>query len=641
MLCEADVISRQYHYDAEALQAFRRDRFIDTATFADAIALTPFVLYADENGYSESASLHQNLTDRRWARKEFQLDRPAARRAEVYFTMSSPDTHVLFNGTPVPITDAKKWAYSGWAVVNVPVDLLKPGRNTVDLSHAATLAIVPCAQPNRSARSIDGGQTWDYDHLGNDGEFNGEYIVRLGLGQYAAVGVLWSDELAIASLAGSGPIMPTIETRSVMLAAERDTPAETTIDYEVRTGPVPSYDPNQWDAWRPASMDRPLDVPADHHYVQWRAFLRTDDPLVTPKLHSISLTAKFNTVTRPANDTTRVTRFDNQKIVRSSYVYHYQKPSPRLDTLREKYRINEIAAGEDDLQRLVALRDWTRGMWSDGWVDGEYSLCAPMDALLIFDLAPENKVSAFCGHYGGVFSQCAQSLGYNGRVVCGRGHAYAEVWSDDFQKWILMDVGPAVDDVAQLNYHYEHDGIPLNSLELHQRLLADDWDGVEVVTSDPKNRWTIAEFPDRMKRYEYVRLLPRNNQLDTWFPGTVNVKGWAAEFDWITWRDGAVSEKRRDEFSATNRPDDLYWTINQVAIYPYQTDAPDTLRLEFDTHTPNFATYQVRIDDGDWSDCDGSVDWDLLAGHNRIEARIVNAFGRPGIVSRLEVQHAK
>lgn len=638
--CPAEAISRQHHYDAAALQAFRRDRLIDTATYVDGVALTPFVLYADENGYCETGVLHQVVNDRQWARKEFQLDRHQARWAEVYFTLASKDTRILVNGTHVPITDAEDWAYSGWAFVKVPIDLLKAGRNTVDLSHVGHISVVPCAQPNRSARSIDGGQTWDYDHLGNDGEFNGEYIVRLGLGQYADVGILWSDERALASMTGDGPIMPMIETTSVTLNAERDTPVGTVIDFEIRTGRTPSYHPDQWAAWRPAALKAPQAVPADHRYVQWRALLRTDDPLTTPRLRGVTLTADFSVTAQPDTSANHVIRFDNQKIMRSSYTYKYQNPSKRLETLRTKYQIDEIAAGATDLDRMVALRDWTRGMWPNGWVDGEYHLCAPMDALLIFDLAPRNKISAFCGHYGGVFSQCAQSLGYNARVVCGRAHAYAEVWSDEYQKWYIMDVGPGVDDVAQLNYHYTHEGVPLNSLELHQRLIANDWEGVQVVTSDPANHWTIAEFPDRMRRYEYVRLLPRNNQLDTWFPGTVNVKGWASATDWIAWRDGAVSERRRDEFSTTNRPADLYWTINQVAIYPYQGHAADILHLELDTHTPNFATYQLRIDDGDWTDCDATIDWPLHVGRNLIEARIVNAFGRPGIISRLEVQHA-
>jgi len=107
------------------------------------------------------------------------------------------------------------------------------------------------------------------------------------------------------------------------------------------------------------------------------------------------------------------------------------------------------------------------------------------------------------------------------------------------------------------------------------------------------------------------------------------------------WRDGAVHELRRDYLYTTNREGDVNWTLNQVAIYPGFDQTPGVLELVFDTHTPNLKTYQVRLDGGQWTDCGEGFQWRLHGGRNVLEARTVNAFGVPGIVSRVEVDYVQ
>ena len=329
--------------------------------------------------------------------------------------------------------------------------------------------------------------------------------------------------------------------------------------------------------------------------------------------------------------------------MRSSYPFVYQRPSRRLDALRGLHKLKEVA-GEDkktEFEQLVALRTWTRHQWHNGWSSNDLCYCAPCDALVILDMAPRGKAMAFCGHYATVFIQCAQSLGYNARLVTGRAHAYSEAWSNEFRKWVLMDVGPTFDDEAELNYHYVAQGVPLSTLDVHRRWLTKDWSGMEVVPGKPGTEHPYKKDPEWMGVYEYIAMPFRNNLLDSPLPGDLDSNGDVSDTEWLVWRDGAQQTLHPEFPYTTDRPGDLYWTLNQVAIYPCYGKQAGMLHLDFDTQTPNFKRYEVRLDGGAWRSSGSSIDWPLHAGRNLLEARIVNAFEKPGIVSTMEVNYLK
>lgn len=639
----AAVVEGAKPFPLAELRAMCRDRHIDVVSEPDAVALTPFELVWDSTSYTENGVFNEVLSDRVWAKKEFMLDDPRVRWAQLYFAAASTKVKITVNGTPLTIGDPKKWAYGNWATVDVPPACLRRGTNVVIFSGDGILYLDNCLLPNRSARSLDGGNTWDYDHLGRDGEYNGEYAVRLGLGRYPAQGELWSEGIDLASLAGPGPIYPAVKPLAVSLLSTASVNKGTRISYELRSGPTPAYDPALWSAWQsmqPSESPKAwLALPPTHRYVQWRARLSTDDPMATPKLREVTLRARLDV--SPVPKAVTVARFDNQQIVHSSYNFTYQRPSKRLEILRTLHKLDAVVAGKTtELDQLVALRDWTRHQWGNGWSRGELDWCPPPDALILLDMAPRGKVPGFCGHYAHTFVQCAMTQGFNGRMTGAHNHAYSEIWSNQFGKWVLMDVGPATDDKQALNYHYEFNGVPMNALELHRRWPTRDWAGVTVVPTNPKDRWDPNKDEQAMKRYEMVLIPFRNNILDSALPGSIDEHGWLTDTEWLVWRTGPIQELHPRYPYTTNRVGDMYWTLNQVAIYPTYGNTAGTLHLEFDTQTPNFARYEIRVNGGDWMPADAALDWSLRAGTNLLEARTVNAFGRPGIVSALEVRYA-
>jgi hypothetical protein len=81
---------------------------------------------------------------------------------------------------------------------------------------------------------------------------------------------------------------------------------------------------------------------------------------------------------------------------------------------------------------------------------------------------------------------------------------------------------------------------------------------------------------------------------------------------------------------------DPYFPIGQSAL----SLAPDGdgLRVTVKTMTPNFKTYLMRIDDGEWKPADDSFDWKPRGQASRLEVKTVNRFGVQGPVSTVVVQ---
>ena len=249
----AEPITVEKTFSHAEMRAMRRDRNIDVMSEPGAIALTPFELLCDSTGYTENGVFNEELSERVWAKKEFVLDDPRARWVQLYFGAASDKVRIEVNGRRLTIGDPKQWAYGNWATVDVPPDCLRRGKNEVIFSGSGMLYVDNCLLPNRSARSLDGGKTWDYDHLGHDGEYNGEYMVRLGMGRYPEQGMLWSDGIDLAALALPGPIAPVAKPLSVQLAADTRMPDTTTVRIELRSGTIPEYNPERWSAWQSAA----------------------------------------------------------------------------------------------------------------------------------------------------------------------------------------------------------------------------------------------------------------------------------------------------------------------------------------------------------------------------------------------------
>lgn len=145
-------------------------------------------------GYSYKPN-EELLSPEVWIKKELMIDDPAAEKATLLIGRQAGKNggplEVTINGQTAKLTPAGK-AGRAWEAYELDTELLKAGKNEIVLRGSGKIGIARDDEyaagsrerthhPNRSAKSTDGGRTWDYEHLGPKGDIDGEYYVRLFL----------------------------------------------------------------------------------------------------------------------------------------------------------------------------------------------------------------------------------------------------------------------------------------------------------------------------------------------------------------------------------------------------------------------------------------------------------------------------
>ena len=621
------------------------------------------VLLQDEQGATHYNNTEQ-LSATVWAKKQFVLDHYACDKAELY--VFGRAQNVMVNGER--LTTRKPLISTGWQVWDVPPKFLEKGINEFVFSGVGELLIEHSLYPNRSAKSLDSGKTWDFDQLGNGVE-NGEYVVRLRLAQYPKSGTLTSEVIDLAD-SGKG-IRPRVLVSSVQLTVmEEDITGKTSSSVLMRTGSTSSPD-SSWSLWQevPRKRDHPM-IRRDptiwwKRFVQWRVVLK-GTATAAQTLRSVRLDAHVTNLNEPAKSSSasatevlkrslerrlRPSDFLKESVEltsvtlhRSSYPFAYQPPGGRLNLLRTRYKLDDVVAqGKTELEKFVLLREWVRFTAPKGWDHGTTQWCPPWDALIILETNKQPLALCMCTHYSTVFVQCALVLGYNARHVILDHHCVAEVWSNQFRKWILIDTGCSTD--PTLNCHFERNGVPLNALEIHNLWKVEQTNEIEVVYTPPRGRINGADISKKnqcgFENYRRFAIPFRNNHLVTPFPGELE-QGQSEYFCdlYLWWEDQAVPTASPEYGKTSCRPADFYWTLNETAIDLQQTDAPDALQVTLDTVTPNFDRFLVSIDGSQYEPKPASFVWKLHAGENTLRVKSVNQFGVEGVesVARVSVR---
>jgi hypothetical protein len=84
---------------------------------------------------------------------------------------------------------------------------------------------------------------------------------------------------------------------------------------------------------------------------------------------------------------------------------------------------------------------------------------------------------------------------------------------------------------------------------------------------------------------------------------------------------------------------DFNFPLNEVEVEIRRPlDVEGILELNLSTHTPEFDTYLLRRDDGEWQPCGERVVWELKEGRNLMEIKSRNKWGRAGPVSVFELE---
>jgi hypothetical protein len=610
----------------QQFDACTRDAGIDVMSNPGAVQLAPVEYFVDDMG-NRLGNAAPNAAC--WGKKVFVLDGPGATGATVY-AFRTP-ARATFNGVPLAF---KATEYGAWLAADIPANALRAGANELVMQNCAVPVDVDVTPARRSFYSADNGATWQ--------PAAGEFLLHLRLYRHPAVGMVTSEVIDLANPEGKNIICPQIEVTGLSLTTEEKTPPGTAVVLEARSGRTIRPD-KTWSDWAPAPDVRPA------RFLQWRAELITENHTVTPLLEAVSITAKAGIAAEPA---LAVTQFDNPRIVRSSFDFTYQQPSEKLAYLRRNWKLDDIVApGKTEMEKYLLLRNWVRLQWPHN----EGTCRRPWDAINILT-APEGD-RGMCVHYGVVYTQCALALGYNARQIILNNHYVSEIWSNELQKWVLIDVETVQpegwDHYGTAIYVRKDTGAPMNGLELHRALKAGTLQNVTQILymTDANKAYQPNERtygPEQYGNFRHLAWPPRNNFLDQLDPWEVahGVDHYHSNY-YYWWSDSPVAARAEySQFSC--REGDPYWTLNQAAVTLTATGDPSVLDVQVDTETPNFKEFRYRLNGGGWRTLPGQGEgqtsrqgrfaWTLQPGDNTLEITPRNTFGMDGITTKVVVK---
>ncbi|HVV72826.1 MAG TPA: hypothetical protein VHI52_15235, partial [Verrucomicrobiae bacterium] len=420
-----------------------------------------------------------------WLRKELIIPNPQARAAFLVVLSGEPFEAVI-NGQPQTLAENLS-GRSGYRTYSFDPRILKRGRNQIVIHGSGRVMLARedefasgsrtrAHHPNRSAKSIDGGRTWDYEHLGPGGKLDGEYGVRVYLDHHQPEGVMTLPVIDSANLDGNPISPPLTEASPITLKIDGNRGHGGGIFVRARTGTTLVPGEQTWSDWnllgeRGGTIQQPRG-----RFVQLELRFTTTDPLASPRIRSVEVVAN------PARrgDWTKellIEEHHNETIVRTSIPFEYEPlDHPDLRQLRQEYKLDEVVAGAtNELDLLLRLAQWSCNAWD--WPNHIGDLYPSWNALDILKQEPDGTpVGGFCQQFNVVFLQACESFGFSGRAISisqgrmqeqhpGGGHEIVEIWSNEWKKWVYVDGALAWYVVD------EKTGIPLSMLELRERQL--------------------------------------------------------------------------------------------------------------------------------------------------------------------------
>lgn len=540
-----------------------------------------------------------------------------------------------------------------WKAYEIDPQLLQKGKNTLIIGGNAELPIaleenyakgslsIP-HHPNRSAKSKDGGATWNYSGLGTNERLDGEYFVRLFLDHYLSKGSLVSPVMDVRDL-HQGIIAPTVVQLSpVQVRIMSNAGSSGKIIRKFRTGSTPIPSDKTWSKWTDFRAGDSEIMDPQGGYIQLSIDLLTSDPLQTPSLDSILIQARHITK-EDWYKKINIIKSENKKIVRSAIDFKYEPfGNQKLDSLRKKYNLDGIVKGSaTEFEMITRLAGWASKQWNKKHLSEFYPAWNALEIL-----KPHSDglpVGGFCLQYNLTFLQACESFGLVGRVISispgevvfdhKGGHEVVEIWSNEFRKWIYVDGNMAW-------YATDKKEVPLSLMELHDRQL-DVLNGKVpkqtkfVHIAAMAEKWTsLKNWPPFVE----LRMIPRSNFLEETYPLPLNqgMYGWpwTGHFIWS-------SNKTQLNLNYSNRvtrKENWDWSVNEVYAHLEATKTPGVLRVSLETVTPGFKTFYCKKNDNEPIQMPEIFEWVLQPGVNKLTVNSVNIKNRKGPSTYLELE---
>ncbi len=298
--------------------------------------------------------------------------------------------------------------------------------------------------------------------------------------------------------------------------------------------------------------------------------------------------------------------------------------APQLVVFRKKYALQNIVEDTgDEYEKMLAVGKWVGSRWDHGFEDvpgGRYHF----NLIDVIEAGTSGR-RFWCEIAAKLTVQVASAMGWPARYVgmsktgyefkSGR-HAVAELWSNRFNKWFVLD--------TDFNVVFETGGIPMSAYELCKM-------GPELqIAGQLKIRRLGPSKPslplvDTIPYYRYIFIDLRND----WYTRRLS-KGSPAGGNLATWwtsRQGAepvlTSKIRVDKMAKIN------WPVNRAFIFlrrlVNETGSEKSLiDIGLKGYSPYFKQFQLSLDGNPWKGIgDDIYRFAVSRGTHAIKARML------------------
>lgn len=571
--------------------------------------------------------------------------------------------------------------FDNWFFVEIPPGALKKGANEIELwadsddtsweimvadaKEFARGSETRTTHPDRSAKSRDGGKTWDFEHLGWKDVHDGEYCVRLSLDRSVPEGVYASPVIDMADTTQALAIKKRLSVRECAIGWDIDLPEGTGAAIQVRFGKSPVPDDSSWGAFesvKGASISRKN--PAGR-YMQFTVAMTAANPLATPAIKGLHVESVSDIGEEPSPVMCRLVSADNGEVVRSSVEYAYEDFG-KLARLRETFGLDKVVAGaKTEFEAQLKLMRWAYEVpigglnyWSWDYYDLPQAKRSADGSIAMQKDYTGRRRDQHCLYCNLTLVSACLAMGYPARWVniatrTTYGHEVVEVWSNDFNKWVFLDA-------TRDYYIYDPDtGIPMSLTEINARLAEimprpPEWDvpvrwlipsdslayNVRVAFREGDNKFSvkdIAQGPHLLFFKGQLHLPLRNDFASRHTPVPWRLtSNWGGSLFYGFYTD--TFARKREYSLHTNRVQDFNPPLNQSALTLTETGRPGVIGVDIDTVTPCFAAFSVTMDNGAPIDITGhSFEWTLHEGLNTLSVRTKNSAGILGPASVVKV----
>lgn len=640
-------------------------------------------------GTSEKGESRDSVWGKNQARKILFLDDPRAEKAFLVLFFAGLGKYPLqfmVNGKPGKMEpwDTKKshWPYR-W--VEFPADWLKKGKNVIDLSCPEAkkegegwgfyLARAdefeqgggdPKDVGKTSFKSSDGGETWKESPFGPLGQTRTEYGIRISLDRFVKTGWLASPVIDLWKGDSGDFITPVRVFKKLKVSFRSDVPEGTTVEYYLRHGTAPGPFSPEWSAYELIGSGASIDVTLEDRvmngrYVQLRAVLSTTNPLKSPVVKSANVTTDL-LQGFPDHESLKVAAADNPVIKYSSADWEWEAwDRPEFQEVKKRENLDQVIAGSrTEFEKMIKLLEYATTR-----VPRQYSTPIPeypgWDALSILQRIDKFGNLGMCIQFNNLLNGLCMAYGMQARLINCINHEVAEVWSDDFGKWVYCE--------ASYANHYLFDiktGKPLSFLEIHNAYLdyffkdhPIDWMNESTNSAEMENATKIRKDKPSLMRSSttyhqnddldykglvhsaFMRMVPRNNWYGKPYPRPLAHGN--SHWPWngyIEWYDPRTPPHRQYTWH-TDRPRDMWPDLNLVQVHASVAHDNKFLYLQFETYTPNFSHFEIDENDSGWKRVDSDRwTWVLTSGKNTLRIRAANKLGAKGKLSYFEVYRA-